>query len=74
MVLRAAELLGCDRVVIVNLLAVPATDVPAMSVVGPTPEAWTGARPALAEAVQDADVLLAAWGRHPRRVPLEHPP
>ncbi len=34
MVLRAAELLGCDRVVIVNLLAVPATDVPAMSVVG----------------------------------------
>ena len=57
----AAELLGCDSVVIGNLFATATDDVTAVNSVGADAAGWTAARPGLLKAL-DADVLIAGWG------------
>ncbi|MCW2599496.1 MAG: hypothetical protein JWM02_1325 [Frankiales bacterium] len=58
----AADLLGCDIVRIVNLLALPTRDLPEMSEVGAEGGAWEAGRPELLAGLQAGDALLAAWG------------
>lgn len=63
MVGTAAALLGCDQVLVVNLLNAPTADIPAMSVSGREAEAWLESRSALSAGLAQADELLAAWGK-----------
>lgn len=58
----AAEILGCDRMRVVNLFGIATADVPAISIVGQDPAGWVAARPSIEAAFAEADVLLAAWG------------
>lgn len=57
----AAELLGCDSVVIGNLFATATDDVTAVNIVGAHAAGWTAARPSLLAAL-DSDVLIIGWG------------
>jgi hypothetical protein len=57
----AAELLGCDSVVIGNLFATATDDVTVVNIVGAHAAGWTAARPHLLAAL-DSDVLIAGWG------------
>lgn len=59
---RAAGILNCDHVVVVNLLDVPTSDTGAMSTVGRDPRPWLESRVALAGGLNEGQVLLAAWG------------
>jgi hypothetical protein len=58
----AAEILGCDQVRVVNLFGVATDDIPAISLVGQDAAGWMLARPSIAAAFAEADILLAAWG------------
>lgn len=59
---QAQGLLDCDEVVVANLFALPAQDLPALSQIGSDPDAWIMARPQLAQVLNETSVLLAAWG------------
>lgn len=62
MVNHAAEILGFERVLIVNLLGVPTVDIPAMSAAGREVDAWLQSRTALIAGLRQGSELLAAWG------------
>ncbi len=55
-------LLGCDRLVVVNLYARPARDLPELQVVAAVVDGWLEARPGLLGALDEGGLLLAAWG------------
>lgn len=61
---QAAELLGGRRLLVANLFDFPVADLPALSVCGSDAAGWLAARPRLVDALQEADLLLAAWGLH----------
>ena len=47
-----------------NLFYFPVADLPALSACGSGAAGWLAARPRLVDALQEADLLLAAWGLH----------
>lgn len=61
---HAVQLLGGKHLLVANLFDFPAPDLPALSARGSDPAGWLAARPKLVGALQEADLLLAAWGLH----------
>jgi len=61
----AKNLLGFDRLAVVNLLDVPSRDMRAMAAAGVDHDAWARSRARLESALVEADALLAGWGVRP---------
>ncbi|TFC34129.1 DUF1643 domain-containing protein [Cryobacterium sp. TMT2-42-4] len=61
----ASELMGVSRVSICNLLDVATNDVREVATVGNSAAPWLASRPAILEALGDADDVLLAWGSEP---------
>ncbi|MGC5223722.1 DUF1643 domain-containing protein [Micromonospora sp. DT81.3] len=59
---RLAPLLGCEQVVIANLLRTPTADVIAISSVGAAQKDWVQSRQGILDAIHLADHVLLAWG------------
>ena len=58
----AAELLGCDQVIIVNLCDAAAQDLRGMGAVAADAAPWISARSSLQEALTASTMVLAGWG------------
>lgn len=58
----ARELIGADRVLVGNLLAVPTAHVGEITQLGADLEQWVESRPAITECVESADALLLGFG------------
>lgn len=66
---QAVELLGGRRLLVVNLFDFPVADLSALSLRGSSAAGWLAGRPKVVDALQEADLLLAAWGLHPLHGP-----
>lgn len=60
----AADVLGAAEVVVTNLHAHAADDLPQLSAVAADSGGWLAARPELTAALASSDSVLAAWGLH----------
>lgn len=58
----AANIIGCESLVIVNLFTVPTKSVLEINDIGASWDGWLAARPSLASALTTSGHLLAAWG------------
>lgn len=59
---HALPVVGCDRLLIVNLFAEPAQDLPALNHLATSQRGWISAREEVSAALRTADELLAGWG------------
>lgn len=69
---RAAGLINCDAVDVVNLLEVPTADTNAIAEAGREGATWKRSRSAISDGFHRADALLLAWGVSEPTGPARH--